>query len=88
MFFGDVIDFELHGTHLLVGEVLQAILEIALQLELDEVSMSFQIALDVAIENLVISELEQERSPEFKISVFSRSIQPLLQFQCKLFVHD
>ena len=50
--------------------------------------MTFEIALDVTVENLVVGKLEQERSPDFKISLFSRSIQPLLQLQCELFVHD
>ena len=69
-------------------QLLEAILEVTLQLELDEVSMTFEIALDVTVENLVVGKLEQERSPDFKISLFSRSIQPLLQLQCELFVHD
>ena len=84
----DAIDLLLHRFDLLVRQLLEAILEVTLQLELDEVSMTFEIALDVSIENLVVGELEQERSSDFKISLFSRSIQPLLQLQCELFVHD
>ena len=84
----DAIDLLLHGFDLLMRQLLEAILEVTLQLELDEVSMTFEIALDVPIENLVVGELEQERSSDFKISFFSRSIQPLLQLQCELFVHD
>ena len=84
----DAIDLLLHGFDLLMRQLLEAILEVTLQLELDEVSMTFEIALDVTIKNLVVGKLEQERSPDFKISLFSRSIQPLLQLQCELFVHD
>ena len=57
MFLNDAVHLLLHGLYLLVGKVLQSVLEIPLDFELDELSVTLWVTADVPIQNLVVCEL-------------------------------
>ena len=69
-------------------QLLKSVLKVAFDFELDELSVSLQVTRNVPIQNLIISELEQELSALLIIPLVGRCVQPLLQLDCKLLIHD
>ena len=84
---GDGLDLPLHLLHLLVGEFREAEVEELLEAALDVVRLALGVDAEVAVENFVARELEEQRGALLPVALRTGHVEPRLEFGGEIFVH-